>query len=200
VSRPLVFFDLETGGLNPAVHPVIQLAAIAVDEWGHELDTFEQKIVFSVADCDPAALEINHYDEATWKKSAIGAQSAAAIFSEFLRPFAWVEMRSKRGSAYRVARLVGHNAATFDGPFLQQMFKRAGVFLPADPRVLCTVQRALWWFSEEEDAPSIENFKLETLCDFFGVTLSGAHDALADVRATVKLWVAIASRPAGERS
>ena len=45
MSRPCVFFDLETGGPERS-HPIIQLAAIAVES-GKELGTFERKLAFN---------------------------------------------------------------------------------------------------------------------------------------------------------
>lgn len=40
-----VFFDLETGGLDAAHHPIVQIAAVAVSDAGKELETFEQKLI-----------------------------------------------------------------------------------------------------------------------------------------------------------
>lgn len=42
----LVFFDLETAGLNVARHPIIQVAAIAVDERLDVLEAFEAKLLY----------------------------------------------------------------------------------------------------------------------------------------------------------
>ena len=66
------------------------------------------------------------------------------------------------------------------------MFARHDAFLPADPfRPLDTLQLALWHFSQCDAEP--ENYKLGTLCAFFGIDASGAHDALVDVRLNVEL-------------
>jgi DNA polymerase III epsilon subunit-like protein len=55
---------------------------------------------------------------------------------------------------------------------------------------LCTKQRALWLFAEDKSLTPPADYKLGTLCQYFGVPLSAddAHDALADVRATVGLY------------
>jgi DNA polymerase III epsilon subunit-like protein len=86
-----------------------------------------------------------------------------------------------------VAQLAGHNGASFDGPRIQRLYKDAGAFLPADPRVLDTMQRAMWWFQERGIRP--ESFKLEALCNYFGIPIGEGetHDALADVRLTIQL-------------
>jgi exonuclease I len=187
--KAAIYFDLETGGLLPK-HPNIQLAAVIVDEeTGEELEAFEAKIKFDPATADPAALAINHYDPKVWELQARDEISVARVFANLIGRYASISMTSKQGNPYKVAKLVGHNAAAFDGPRLFDLFKRHGVFLPADPRVRCTVQRAMWFF-DETDAEKPKNLKLETLCAYFGVPIV-AHDALSDVRATAALARAI---------
>lgn len=184
-ARTAVYFDLETGGVE-AAHPDIQLAAIAVDEdSGRELATFETKIAFDERAADPIALELNHYEPEAWV-DAVHPQVAVHMFAQWLKPHQAIRVVSKKGHAYTVAKLVGHNAATFDGPRLQAMFKRCEKFLPADPRVRDTLQRAMWFFDETGKKPP-QNFKLATLCEYFGVPVTESHEALADVRLTIGL-------------
>jgi DNA polymerase III epsilon subunit-like protein len=101
-------------------------------------------------------------------------------------------MTSAKGDVYFVAQLAAHNAA-FDGPFLQSWYERLGVFLPARRQVLCTMQRAIWYFTENPATVPPKDFKLATLCEYFGVPFhaAAAHEALADVTATVALCKAI---------
>lgn len=177
-----VFLDLETGGTE-SHHPDTQIAAIAVSPAWEELDHFEAKIQFDEAACDPVALDVNSYDADTWTRCAIPEAAALGTFCAFLKKHATVQMTSKRtGRPYQVARIAGHNIATFDVPRLRRMAARNGdVFLPAAwwyP--LDTLQLALWHFSARDDAP--KNFQLSTLAAHFGVATDGAHDALADVR------------------
>lgn len=184
-----VFFDLETGGLDPSKHPIIQIAAIAVDENLRELDTFEEKIKFDLAKADPEALAKNCYDAATWERDASSGLIVVNRFSKFLKQFADVELISQRTNRpYCVAQLIGHNAATFDGPFLQAFYREHDAFLPGTFFVMDTCQRAKWHFHEHRDSPPPADFKLGTLCAHFGIELTEAHDALADVRATVELY------------
>ena len=190
--KKAVYFDLETGGVLDS-HPDIQLAAIAVDEetW-HELETFETKIAFDEKRCDPEALTLNHYTAEAW----VGAPSEIAttrLFTAFLNRHKSLSMVSKAGRPYTVAKLVGHNAASFDGPRLRRLYYRHQAFLPADPRVRDTCQRAFWYFDETGIAPP-ENYKLATLCRYFGVEVVESHEALADVRLTIALARAIRER------
>ena len=185
--KKTVYFDLETGGLVPGRYPIIQFAAIAVDEDFKEIEELEIKIIFNVSDCDPKSLEVNSFDQETWDKEAVPAMAAMRKISSFLKRHSTVELISKKGNPYKVALMAGHNAATFDGPFLQNWYKNSNEFLPGYFRVLCTLQCALWIFYNDPDMP--KDMKLGTLCKHFGIDLPGeeAHDALADVRANVLL-------------
>lgn len=187
----LVFVDLETAGLEPT-RPIIQLAAIVVNALLVEIESVELKVRFDEQQADAGALNKNRYDAELWRATAIDECQAAETFAALLRRHATVDMRSAAGRPYRVAQLVAHNAA-FDGPFLREWFRRLDLYLPAHPRVLCTVQRAVWHFQEQKQLTPPTDFKLGTLCQYFGVRLgkSEAHDALADVRATVELYRAM---------
>lgn len=196
MKRFAVYFDLETGGVEER-HPDIQLAAIAIDEtsWA-EVASFETKIAFDPAAADPQALELNHYRAEAWV-GALAIPVVVARFTAFLNRFRSLEMVSKRtGRPYAVAKLAGHNAASFDGPRLKRMFQLCDQFLPADPRVRCTCQLAMWWLdargvhagSRPPDGwKPLANYQLGTLCEYFGVPIDQAHEALSDVRSSIAL-------------
>lgn len=190
MSGYLVFFDFETGGIEPS-KPEIQLAAIAVDSEFKEVAHFESKIAFNEADADPEALKMNHYTAEAWK-DAPPNDDVVRRFAAFSDKYKSVEMVSKRtGRPYNVARLAGHNAATFDAPRLRRMFDATGCFAPFHPIPLDTLQLALWKLQFMEKKP--KNFQLGTLCEFFGINPEGAHDALTDVRLSAALTKAIVS-------
>lgn len=97
-----------------------------------------------------------------------------------------------------MARLCGHNASRFDSDFLVSWWKRTGGgFLPAACyETLDTLQLARWLSLLAPVAPL--DHKLGTLCQWLGIELVKAHDALADVRATAELarrLVALLSPP-----
>jgi DNA polymerase III epsilon subunit-like protein len=187
-NERLVFFDLETAGLEPW-RPIIQIAAIAVTSTLRALESFERKIVFDEHDAAPEALQKNHYSRDRWLVEARPATKVAKDFAAFLKRHATTDMVSRNGRPYQVAQLVAHNAV-FDGAFLKEWYERLGLFLPGTYRVFCTMQRAIWLFHEDKTLTPPADYKLGTLCEYFGVRLSNteAHDALADVRATVELY------------
>lgn len=181
-----VYYDLETGGLEPH-HPDIQLAAVAInDQTFEELGFCDLRIEFDIAKCDPKALETNHYSEHEWR-DAVPEAEAVAWFGKWLEPFKTIPMVSRRtGNPYKVCKMVAHNAA-FDGPRLQAMFKRHQAFLPADPRVRCTMQRALWLW-DETFSPPPTSYKVKNLCAAYEIETGELHTALSDVRACIQLY------------
>lgn len=197
-EQKLVVFDCETSGLDPQKHAIIQIAAVAVDEQFRELEAFERKILFLVENAEPEALKLNSYDAAIWEREALAPARVAAEFASFLGRHATVELISKRsGRPYQVARLAGHNAASFDGEFLKAWYRRLGAFLPAEYLIRDTLQLALWRFHGAVEKPA--SFKLADLCAYFGIELGAdAHDALADVRATAQLAARLTNARADE--
>lgn len=191
MDQRIVFVDIETGGLDPKKHPVIQIGAAAVDGSLEVLEAFEAKIQFDERKANADSLRKNHYHPGVWANEGLPAKQAAKEFAEFLRRYASVPMLSAKGESYRVAQLAAHNAA-FDGPFLLDWFVKQGVYLPAKRLVLCTMQLAMWQcLGMGQDAP--KSYKLQDLCEHFGVPFhaANAHDALGDVMATVELFRAI---------
>jgi len=179
----LIVFDFETGGLTRQ-HPNTQLAAVALDDEYNETGWFEAKIQFNESDCDPEALKINGYTADAWNRAGPEAD-VIKEFCEWMRPSCCVEKTSKAGHTYKVARLAGHNAAKFDMPRLTDAGKRHGVFIPAEWHVLDTIQLAMWRAQITGKWP--ENLQLSTLCNYYGVEVAGAHDALSDCRMTAAL-------------
>jgi oligoribonuclease (3'-5' exoribonuclease) len=116
--QKLVFFDLETGGLNPKRHPIIQLAAIAVDYHLEPVEAFEAKMRFDEREANRNSLRKNHYHRGLWAREALEPEEVARNFAEFLRRHATVPMLAADGRPYQVAQVVAHNAS-FDGTFLQ---------------------------------------------------------------------------------
>jgi DNA polymerase III epsilon subunit-like protein len=192
-SRRLVFFDLECAGLDPKRHPIIQIAAVAVDEALEPIEAFETKLRFDERRANKNSLRKNHYHPGIWAKEGREPEEVARSFAEFLRRHATIPMMGASGSGYKVAQLAAHNA-DFDGSFLQAWYERFGVYLPARKPVLCTLQRAMWYFSETECKPP-KDLKLATLCHHFNVPFhaASAHEALADVIATLGVYRVLSS-------
>lgn len=180
----IVFFDLETDSLRPDCQ-IIQLAAVAVSPAWETLGELQVKIRFDMALADPEALKINHYTPEAWA-TAVPEQFAMSKFAAFLEPFKCIRHVSKKsGKPYHLAQLAGHNAISFDGPRLKAAFQRYGIFLPADPRIMDTLDLALW--VTQKTGKRLESYRLEELCKFLGIAVNETHDALSDVRLTAQV-------------
>lgn len=185
----IVFADIESIGVDPD-GPIRQIAAVAVDETLREVEAFDAK------------LPVNWRETQGWRKRPQRAPLPVEIetarrFAEFLSRHATLNIMTARGATLRVAQLAAHHAV-HDGAFPQAFFARNKRFYPGDYRMLCTVQRAQWFFHESDEAPPPADFKLATLCEYFRVPFprEKQHDALCDVRATVELYRAILAHEA----
>lgn len=190
----IIFFDLETSGLDPEKHAIIQLAAVAVDESGVVVDQFEVKVKFRRDNADPEALNMNSFDADVWLKEAINPKAAAKQFDAFCKKYATVAKKAKSGNLYYVAQLAGHNAATFDKPFLDNWYKRLDIWLSANWFVIDTLHMALErqvFFNEQY--PSL---KLADLCEYHGISRGQTHDAVDDTIMTAALCFAILGKVA----
>lgn len=167
-----VYFDLETSGLSEWRHEIIQAAFFCPQTQ----DQLELKIQFDEDKADPKALELNHYDPDVWAREAVMPHAAVERISDYMRRHACVEKISKRsGKPYKVAKLCAYNGKTFDGPFLQQWYRKQDAFLAADYKVLDTLALA------EFILPELESHKLEEIAKHLGCFREGAHDAMIDV-------------------
>ena len=166
---------------------MIQIAAIATSEQMEELAGFEAKARL------PKDLRLkplhSRYNKKYWEAEGRDANEVAIEFAAFLTRNATVERYSTTGQLFRVAQLVAHNSG-FDSDILHAWFKQLKVYLPASFQTLCTLQRAMWLSQESERDFSPTDFKLVSLCEYFGIehTTKEAHDAFNDVRATLLLY------------
>jgi DNA polymerase-3 subunit epsilon len=187
VATPIVFFDIETTGLNPKRHSIIQIGAVALDEGLREIATFEVKVGFALKRrAENPVSRLNSYDESTWQKEALPEREAARRFAAFLKDHASLPRKTKNGKPFFVAQLAAYNAP-FDAVFLQTWYERLREFLPAARPPLCVMQRAQWYF-EESLKRKPNDWKLSTVAKHCGIPLTNAHDALADARATAGVY------------
>lgn len=185
LQHRITFFDLETGGMNPKRHPIIQIGAVTVNHDFSAFKQFERKIIFDESRAEQQALAMNSYDRELWKREAVKPSEAAKAFAKFLSQAADVPKVSKwSGKKYKVAQLAAHNAA-FDRGFIFPWFKQLDIFFPAEWHVIDTMQLAMTVNTLFGEKP--KSLKLVDLCDHYGIELENAHDALGDVVATARL-------------
>ncbi|REF29703.1 DNA polymerase-3 subunit epsilon [Calidifontibacter indicus] len=158
-DRPYALVDVETTGLTASRDRVVQIAIAQMEPNGVVTDQWSTLID---PERDPGPVEIHGITRARLRGAPRYADVAPRIH----------EMLSRRV-------VVAHNAR-FDWDFLAHEAHRAGHRFPADTR-LCTCQ-----LSQRFDLP-VADFRLASLCDYWGIKQHRAHDAEDDVRALVEL-------------
>lgn len=153
-----VVVDVETTGLDPLEHRVVQLALVRVNN-GMVTEIFES--IFN-PEGPVGKTEIHGI---TQKQVDI-----APLFNEKIDEITeFIKNRT----------LVAHNAR-FDLAFMRSEFERAGLILPwFEP--LCTLKASEYYL------PGLPRRKLVDCCEAIGVQIENAHTATGDAIATAKL-------------
>lgn len=156
--------DLETTGLDPERHRIVQVGLVIADASGTVLDRWMSYVGPGLAvwrGVGPSHVHgIRRRD--VWR-----APRAGAVLTELAGRLAGT-------------RVVAHNAA-FDLTFLRIAARQHHVALDL-PHPLCTLQ-----LSRALDPERSQSHRLGDLCTRYGIELRRAHDALADAEATAAL-------------
>ena len=168
----ILYFDLETSGLDPARHCILQAAWI-IERDGKIL--VERKIdvqPFAGADLCLPALDVNGF---TLDRVRAGWYPEKFLYDlqQDLQSHVWGD---------EIIRPCGHNVQ-FDVSFLLAAAKRHNIHFIGQldfTRMIDTV--SILRFFDLCGKISLTNYKLETVCKHFNIPIK-AHDALEDVRA-----------------
>ncbi|MBB4079942.1 DNA polymerase-3 subunit epsilon [Lewinella aquimaris] len=162
LSNDLVFFDLEATGLNLTRDRIVQIAMIKLFADGSPSEELEMKINPTV----PVSAEAE----------AIHGLSNADLEDKPTFTQVAHELHTFIGNA----DLAGYNSNRYDVPLLQEEFYRVGIFFDTTNRRLIDAQHIFY---------QMEPRTLSAALKFYaGKEMTDAHDALADVRATVDVF------------
>ncbi|CAH1001589.1 3'-5' exonuclease DinG [Neolewinella maritima] len=162
LPNDLVFFDLEATGLNITRDRIVQIALIKLFADGRPQEELEMKLNPTV----PISAEA----------SAIHGLSNEDVANEPTFPEVAARIQDFIGDA----DLAGYNSNRYDVPLLQEEFYRAGIFFDTNGRRLIDAQQIFY---------QMEPRTLGAALKFYaGKEMENAHDALADVRATVDVF------------
>lgn len=154
-----VFFDIETSGLDPFLHEIIEVGYVIEDERGHVVAEEAFSLPFDEAIADSAALKVNG-----WGKRAFAIQiDHAAAAPKMMRDFAGATMVV--------------NALQFDLTFASAYLHEHGM-----PNVSPWSHRSIDLKSVTAGVLGIDPAQLTTgaIMRHFGLTNANAHTALAD--------------------
>jgi DNA polymerase-3 subunit epsilon len=170
----LAFVDVETTGFDPEKHEIIELGLVLVRQKGDAGKEFEliEELEFKIKpehidSADPQALKVNGYDPSAWifGNTLAEAMKAFAIKTED-------------------AIFVAHNV-TFDYAFIEKAFKQTEIENKMFYPKIDTISVA---FAKLHANPRIDKFRLQKLCEFFGIENARAHSALSDARALYEVY------------
>lgn len=159
ITKDIVFFDIESTGLNVVRDRIVQIALIKFSPNKSEPEELEMLINPGIP-ISQEAMDVHGITPAMLRNKPSFRVIAAKLND-------WI------GDA----DLSGYNSNRFDIPMLVEEFARAGIDFDIDNRRLIDVQRLFY---------KMEPRTLKAALKFYcGKELTDAHDALADVRATV---------------
>lgn len=159
--RPVVFFDLETTGTDIAKDRIVQIAVLKLHTDGSE--DAKSRLINPGMPIPEAATRIHHITDAEVAGAPRFAERAKSL-SEF----------------FRGADIAGFNSNRFDLPILVEEFARCGIAFPDADAKLIDVQ-TIYHRKEERTLGAAYRF-------YCNKSLEGAHNAAADVRATLEVF------------
>jgi DNA polymerase III subunit epsilon len=154
-----VVLDVETTGLNPEVHRILEISLVSVSN-GEVTEAWSTYL---------------NPEGPVGKTEIHGITDAAVQSSPKFREV--VEEISKRTDGVAI---VAHNAR-FDLAFLRSEFERAGYKSPWLPSI-CTLSASNYY------QPHLARRRLADCCDDIGVKIENAHSATGDAIATAQLF------------
>lgn len=160
LERPVVFFDLETTGPSPSTDRIVQIACVRRSPDGSSKEW--QALVNPMVPIPTEATEVHGITNAM----VSAAPTFKALAGGLLR-------------AIGDADFGGYNARRFDVPLLLAEFKRAGLELQMTGRHIIDPMR-VFYRREPRDLAAAVQF-------YCGSEMTGAHEALADIRATIRV-------------
>jgi len=160
LKRPIVFFDLETTGVNPSKDRIIEISILKVYPDEHEeVHTYRINPEMHIPEQSTAIHGITDEDVAHKPKFSDIAQTLSGIMEG--------------------CDIGGYNSNKFDIPLLAEEFARANVDIDFRKRKFIDVQNI---FYKKEQRTLVAAYKF--YCD---KDLEGAHAAEADIRATYEV-------------
>jgi len=178
--KKILFFDLETTGLDPKKNGIVHIAAIAIIDG--ELHRFHCKCnILPDDEIEDDALEVTGLT----RKDIAGFQSSHNAFQQFI-----IFMKQHIDPFDRDDKIypAGY-CVEFDMQFLREwFFKHDDKYFGSYFYYRKIDIRSLLHYLEYKGQIQCNDYKLTTVCKSLGVRLNDAHDAMADIEATLEIF------------
>ena len=198
--KKTLWLDLETTGLDAAKHGIIQIAMLMEID-----DKIEGELLIDIQPFSEDILNIKDIEFEYGDIAFIDKIKVDDIIeSSGIKMIDIIQKHIKSKEAYQKiikfldgyisrfdkldkAFLGGYNVQ-FDRGFISAFFKKNGdYYLGSYLNWKLLDPLYLLWQMDADGFISLENYKLETTCNHFGIEIS-AHNALSDVKATYELY------------
>jgi DNA polymerase-3 subunit epsilon len=163
LQKPVVFFDVETTGLDPKYDRLIELGAVKIFPDGTR-ETLHQR--FNPGMRIPAEIST---------LTGISNEDVASAPS-------FSQMAPQVSSFFEGADLAGYNVARFDAKVMTEEYRRAGMDFRLNERAILDVQ-TIFHLKEKRDLSAAYKY-------YCNKDLEGAHSAVADTNATLDIFLA----------
>jgi len=160
LERPIIFFDLETTGTDPATDRIVEISGLRVAPDGQR--EAKTRRINPERPIPPEATAIHKITDDDVRDAPPFRQLAKGLLD-------WLDG----------ADLAGFNVARFDAPLLDQEFRRCGLDLALPTRRIVDAM-AIFHRKERRDLTAAVRFYLDREHE-------GAHSAEADVTATFEI-------------
>ncbi len=178
----LAFIDIETGGLDPKISPILQIAGtIEVNEQSQDFNFYIKP--FPNDKIDAKALAVNKLDPTKPEFEAPGTvyNKLIALFQQYVNKF------DKSDKFF----FVGYNSHQFDMPFIREFFYKNGdkyfgswFHYPSIDVMILAACKLL------DKRCGMPDFKLATVARELGINLDGAsfHAGEYDIAVTKEMF------------
>jgi DNA polymerase-3 subunit epsilon len=160
LKNPLIFFDLETTGINIASDRIVEISWLKIQPDGRE--SIQTELVNPTIPIDPQATAIHGISDEDVKDKPTFSEMAQSLANDF------------EGCDF-----AGYNSNKFDIPLLAEEFLRAGVDFDLRKRKFIDVQ-VIFHKMEQRTLAAAYQFYCQKV-------LENAHSAEADTRATYEV-------------
>lgn len=160
LTKPIIFFDLETTGTNITHDRIVEISLIKVMPGGEEIERTRR--INPEMHIPEEATEVHHITDEDVAGEPTFRQIAASL-----------------AEIFRDSDIAGFNSNRFDIPLLLEEFHRAGIVLDLTNTRFIDVQTI---FHKQEPRTLIAAYKF-----YCGKSLEDAHSACADTRATYEV-------------
>ncbi len=187
-KHTLAFIDLETTGLNPYKHEIIEIGCLLARQVpesgrGARLEFIEDFSIrvkpVHLENAEPEALRITGYNEADW------------LFASDLKP-ALQTLVDKATDTIMVAQNI-----TFDWSFLSKALFDNNIQPKFHYHRIDLMSMAFMRLYHQE---GVQRFSLWALAEYFGIKQERAHTALDDVRVSFQIYSKLIQTPSERAS